>query len=88
MRIPELSAVLATTCCCVLAAEAEGPSLEEISPEDMLDHIEALREIMEFSDVEKEIRVMAEQSGVPKALVDIVISDPDRLDELEAEAEG
>jgi hypothetical protein len=70
------------------AAEAAGPSLEDMSPDDMLEHIEAIREILEFSDVEKEIRVMCEQSGVPKALVDIAVSDPDRLDELEAEAEG
>jgi hypothetical protein len=70
------------------AAEAAGPALEDISPDDMLDHIEAIREIMDFSDVESEIRTMCEQSSVPKALVDIAISDPDRLDELEQEAEG
>jgi hypothetical protein len=70
------------------AAEAAGPSLDDISPEDMLDHIEAIREIMEFSDQEKEIRVMCEQSSLPKALVDIAVSDPDKLDELEKKAEG
>jgi hypothetical protein len=70
------------------AAEAAGPALEDITPDDMLDHIEAIREIMDFSDVESEIRTMCEQSSVPKALVDIAISDPDKLDELEAEAEG
>jgi hypothetical protein len=70
------------------AAEAAGPALEDIPPDEMLEHIEALREILEFSDVEKEIRVMCEQSSVPAALVDIAISEPDRLDELEAEAEG
>ena len=69
-------------------AAAEGPSLEEIPKDEMLDHIEAIREIMEFSDVEKEIRVMCEQSSIPKALVDIAVSEPDRLDELEKEAEG
>ena len=70
------------------AAEAAGPSLDDISPEDMLDHIEAIREIMEFSDQEKEIRVMCEQSSIPKALVDIAVSEPDKLDELEKKAEG
>jgi hypothetical protein len=68
--------------------EAAGPSLEEIPPEEMLEHIEAIREIMEFSDKEKEIRVMCEQSSIPKSLVDIAVSEPDRLDELEKEAEG
>jgi hypothetical protein len=68
--------------------EAEGPSLEDMSSEDMLDHIESIREIMEFSDQEKEIRVMCEQSSIPKALVDIAVSDPAKLDELEKKAEG
>jgi hypothetical protein len=67
---------------------AAGPSLEEIAPDEMLEHIEAIREIMEFSDKEKEIRVMCEQSSIPKALVDIAVSEPDRLDELEKKAEG
>jgi hypothetical protein len=67
---------------------AAGPSLEEIPPDEMLEHIEAIREIMEFSDKEKEIRVMCEQSSIPKCLVDIAVSEPDRLDELEKEAEG
>jgi hypothetical protein len=39
---------------------AAGPPLEEIPPDEMLEHIEAIREIMEFSDKEKEIRVMCE----------------------------
>lgn len=69
-------------------AEAEGPALEDITPEDMANHIYAIREIMEFSDVEKEIRVMCEQSAVPKALVDIAVSDPAKLDELESQLEG
>lgn len=68
--------------------EAEGPSLDDISPDDMLAHIESIREIMEFSDVEKEIRTMCEQSSIPKALVDIAVSDLDKLDELEKKAEG
>jgi len=69
-------------------AEAEGPSLDAMSPDEMLGHIEAIREIMEFSDQEKEIRTMCEQSGLPKALVDIAVSDPAKLDELEKEAGG
>ena len=67
---------------------AAGPPLEEIPPDEMLEHIEAIREIMEFSDKEKEIRVMCEQSSIPKCLVDIAVSKPERLDELEKEAEG
>jgi len=69
-------------------AEAAGPALEDIPSDEMLKHIEAIREIMEFSDQEKEIRVMCEQSSIPKALVDIAVSEPDRLDQLEKEAEG
>ena len=69
-------------------AEAEGPALEDISSDDMLAYIESIREIMEFSDVEKEIRTMCEQSSIPKALVDIAVSEPDKLDELEKKAEG
>jgi hypothetical protein len=68
--------------------KAAGPSLEDIAPDEMLEHIEAIREIMEFSDQEKEIRVMCEQSSIPKCLVDIAVSEPDRLDELEKKAEG
>ena len=68
--------------------EAAGPPLEEIPPDEMLEHIEAIREIMEFSDKEKEIRVMCEQSSIPKCLVDIAVSEPERLDELEKKAEG
>jgi hypothetical protein len=69
-------------------AEAAGPALEDITPEDMIDHIDAIREIMEFSDVEKDIRTMCEQSAIPESLVDIAVSDPDKLDELEKNAEG
>jgi hypothetical protein len=69
-------------------AEAAGPALDDIPPDQMLEHIEAIREIMEFSDVEKEIRTMCEQSSIPKALVDIAVSEPDRLDELEKKAQG
>lgn len=70
------------------AAEAEGPPIEDIDSDDLLEYIEGIREIMEFSDVEKDIRTMAEQSAIPKSVVDVAISDPDRLDKLEAEAEG
>jgi len=69
-------------------AEAAGPALEDIAPDDMIDYIDSIREIMEFSDVEKEIRVMCEQSSIPTSLVDIAIADPDKLDELEKQAEG
>ena len=69
-------------------AEAAGPSLEDITPDDMIGHIDAIREIMEFSEVEKEIRTMCEQSSIPQCLVDIAVSDPDKLDELEKKAEG
>lgn len=69
-------------------AEAEGPSLDNIPMDQRLEFIESIREIMEFSDQEKEIRVMCEQSAIPKSLVDIAVSDPDKLDELEKEAEG
>lgn len=69
-------------------AEAEGPALEDMSSDDMLAHIESIREIMEFSDVEKEIRTMCEQSSIPKSLVDIAVSEPDKLDELEKKAQG
>jgi hypothetical protein len=31
---------------------------------------------------------MCEQSAIPKSLVDIAVSEPDRLDALEKEAEG
>jgi len=69
-------------------AEAAGPALEEIPPDKMLEYIEAIREIMEFSDQEKEIRVMCEQSAIPQNLVDIAVSEPEKLDQLEKEAEG
>jgi hypothetical protein len=54
----------------------------------MLEYIEAIREILEFSDKEKDIRVMCEQSAIPTRLVDIAVSEPEKLDELEKEAEG
>jgi hypothetical protein len=69
-------------------AEAAGPPLEEIPPDAMLEYIESIREIMEFSDKEKEIRVMCEQSSIPQSLVDIAVSEPAKLDELEKKAQG
>jgi hypothetical protein len=68
--------------------EAAGPPIEEIPPDQMLEYIEGIREILEFSDVEKDIRVMCEQSAIPKALVDIAVSEPEKLDELEEKAGG
>ncbi|MBW1943472.1 MAG: hypothetical protein JRJ51_11650, partial [Deltaproteobacteria bacterium] len=70
------------------AVEAAGPALEDIDSDGMLEYIEGIREILEFSDLEKDIRTMCEQSSIPEALVDIAISDPDKLDELEKEAGG
>ena len=67
---------------------AAGPAVEDIPSDEMLDYIESIREIMEFSDQEKEIRVMCEQSSIPKGLVDIAVSEPEKLDELEKKAEG
>jgi hypothetical protein len=70
------------------AAAAAGPPLEEISMEDRLKHIESIRDILDLCDKEEDIRKMCEQSKVPKCLVDIAVSDPDRLDTLEKEAEA
>ena len=69
-------------------AEAAGPALEDIPSDELIGYIESIREIMEFSDEEKEIRVMCEQSSIPKSLVDIAVSEPDKLDELEKGAQG
>ena len=69
-------------------AAAEGPKLEDIPADEMLEHIEAIREIMEFSDDPGEIAAMCEQSNIPKALIEIATTDTAKLDELEAAAEG
>ncbi len=69
-------------------AAAEGPALDAIPPEEMLEHIESIREIMEFSEDPDEIRTMCEQSNIPKSLVDAVVGNPDKLDELEKAAGG
>lgn len=68
--------------------EAEGPALEDLSAEEIANYIYSIREIMEFSDQESEIRVMCQQSSIPKALVDIAVSDPAKLDELEQQSQG
>ncbi len=69
-------------------AEAAGPVLEDIPPDELIGYIDSIREIMEFSEEEKEIRIMCEQSSIPKSLVDIAVSEPDKLDELEKNAQG
>ena len=69
-------------------AAAEGPKLDDIPADEMLEHIEAIREIMEFSDDPAEITAMCEQSNLPKALVEVAVTDAAKLDELEAAAEG
>ena len=43
---------------------------------------------LELSFVEKDIRIMCKQRSIPKALVDIAVSDSDKLDELDKEAWG
>ena len=69
-------------------AEAAGPALDDIPPDELIGYIDSIREIMEFSEEEKEIRIMCEQSSIPKSLVDIAVSEPDKLDELEKKAQG
>ena len=69
-------------------AEAAGPALDDLPPDELIGFIESIREIMEFSEEEKEIRIMCEQSSIPKSLVDIAVSEPDKLDELEKKAQG
>ncbi len=69
-------------------AEAAGPALEDIPQDELAEYIESIREIMEFSEEEKEIRIMCEQSSIPKSLVDIAVSEPAKLDELEKNAQG
>ncbi len=69
-------------------AEADGPPLDQIPNDEMLEYIESIREILEFSSEEKEIRTMCGQSSIPKSLVDVAVTEPDKLDELESGAEG
>lgn len=69
-------------------AESEGPSLDNMPNDQILEHIESIREIMEFTEKEDEIRTMSEQSSIPKAIVDVAVSGPGELDKLEKKAEG
>lgn len=69
-------------------AEAEGPSLDNIPNDQILEYIESIREIMEFTEKEDEIRTMCEQSSIPKAIVDVAVSGPGELDKLEEKAGG
>ena len=47
-------------------AEAEGPQIEDIPADEMLEYIESIRQILDFSDVEDEIRTMCEQKLDPQ----------------------
>jgi len=67
-------------------AEAAGPSLEDIPADELADFIEEIREILEFTDKENEIRQMCEASSIPGSLIDVAVSDPDKLDALEEAA--
>jgi len=69
-------------------AEAEGPSLDNIPNDQILEYIESIREIMEFTEKEDEIRTMSEQSPIPKVIVDVAVSGPGELDKLEEKAGG
>jgi hypothetical protein len=69
-------------------AEAEGPSLDNIPNDQILEYIESIREIMEFTEKEDEIRSMSEQSSIPKAIIDVAVSGPSELDKLEEKAGG
>jgi UDP-N-acetylglucosamine 2-epimerase len=60
-------------------AEAEGPAIEDIPEDELEEHVEAIQEIMEFSEDPDEIRTMCEQSNIPKALIDLAIEDADKL---------
>ena len=69
-------------------AESEGPSLDNIPNDQILEYIESIREIMEFTEKEDEIRTMSEQSSIPKIIVDVAVSGPGELDKLEKKAGG
>ncbi len=69
-------------------AESEGPSLDNMPNDQILEHIESIREIMEFTEKADEIRTMSEQSSIPKAIVDLAVSGPGELDKLEEKAGG
>ncbi len=69
-------------------AEADGPGLDDIAADDLLDFLESIEEIMEFTEEEKELRQMCEQSSIPKCLVDIAVATPDKIEEMREAAEG
>ncbi len=69
-------------------AEAEGPTLDNMPKDEILEHIASIREIMEFTEKADEIRTMSEQSSIPKAIIDVAVAGPDELDKLEKKAEG
>jgi hypothetical protein len=59
-----------------------------IPNDQILEYIESIREIMEFTEKEDEIRTMSEQSSIPKVIVDVAVSGPGELDKLEEKAGG
>lgn len=69
-------------------AEAEGPSLDSIPDDEMVEFIESIQEILEFSEEADEIRQMCEQSSIPKVLVDVAVSEPDKLEAMLEAAGG
>ena len=69
-------------------AELEGPPLDQIADDQIVEYIDAIRDIMDFSDKPEEIRTMAEQSKIPKAIIDVAVAGADELDKLQAKAEG
>jgi hypothetical protein len=69
-------------------AELEGPPLEEMEDDQIVEYIDAIRDIMEFSDKPEEIRTMAEQSKLPKAIIDVAVEGADALDKLYEKAGG
>ena len=69
-------------------AELEGPPLEEMEDDQIVEHIDAIRDIMDFSDKPEEIRNMAEQSKIPKAIIDVAVEGADKLDALYEKSGG
>ncbi len=68
-------------------AEAEGPPLEDIPADQMLEYIETINDILDMTEVEAEVRQMCEQSSIPKCLIDVAVTDRGKLEELEKQAE-
>lgn len=69
-------------------AEAEGPPLDQMEDGQIVDYIDAIRDIMDFSDKPEEIRTMSEQSKIPKAIIDVAVEGADALDKLYEKAGG